>query len=250
LKEYPKVIEETIERLLLWDREIYLHQEANKYQRVQYKNQLKSLQIGEMFVIADYSVQETKNEGKVSILTLSVIQRKESQGNIINYHDFFFNRDNTTKSETVLARAWRKLFEELVIPTRLFIWSDRGRKNFINQDVLQMYQNISSFYELNINYSTFESKHGHSICDGHFGVAKTKVREDINQESSSLHWTKEFVMESFGKVKNTIVTFLDLDEGENFESITSIKLKNFDFRYFSFEPTKLKSHYFTPNIFF
>jgi len=241
LLEYPTVITETIERIKLWDLQLKLHINANKYQRNLYKRQLKKLKNREIMVIADYSVQETKNQGKVSILSFATIDSSKK----IKYFDYFFEK---CEGNNILGLAWEDLFTKIDVPTKLYLWSDRGRKDFVNKDVITMYKKIASYYEMTMIYSTFESKHGHSICDGHFGVGKKKIKRDINIESSSAQWTIEFVMKTFELTKNTQVLFIDSKNKKEIFADIQFSAPDFeisDCRCFYFSQEKFEYYNFT-----
>lgn len=107
---------------------------------------------------------------------------------------------------------------------------------------------MASSQRFELVYSTFESKHGHSICDGHFGVGKKKIRRDINNETSSRKWTVEFVVKTFGSIKNTIVhRFQSLEEhvfGQ--ESVNLPKRPISKQRCFHYKSGEMFFYHFTP----
>jgi len=134
---------------------------------------------------------------------------------IIEHFDYFQRqkkKEEETEDGVMLESAWKAFLDGIMKQKKIkkiYLWTDRGRKDFMNQEVLLMFKNIAAYYDITIVYSTFESKHGHSICDGHFGTGKKKVRKDINLQSGSKEWTIQFVMDCFAKTKNTTTFFFE-----------------------------------------
>ena len=249
--------EETKIKLKAFLKEIQLHQLAHIHQRKIHRRQISKMKITDLMVIVDYTKQETKSEGKLNILTFTIILKNpKTMDTEIHYYDYFFDLEmkgdeEETLPADVLACGWRSFFgwrnqQGSFFPKRLFVWSDRGGKDFMNHEVIEMYGRLSKFYNLKILYSTFEAKHGHSICDGHFGTGKKKLRREINFQSSSRVLTKEFVQYTFSTLHNTQVFNLTPSKGAlpALEINKQLPIKRS--RCFLFQNESQSAYHFTP----
>ena len=206
--------------------------------------------------VMDYAKQETRSQGKVNILTFSVVSKKSRKSDPdFQYFDYFFDSTKATDKDgdlsvDILASAWTAFLQQsekqgLPLPERLFVWSDRGSKDFMNEKVVYMFSKLSKFWNLHILYSTFEAKHGHSICDGHFGLAKKKLRRDINFESSSRAFTKDWVMEKFEQLSNTFLYQIHVHKGPRPVGITIKPFPVQVYRFFEYKDGRTLANTFT-----
>jgi hypothetical protein len=153
LTQNPLLIKEAILRIHLFLEELKLHKLSIKFQRSIYHSQLKNMTCDDLFAILDYTLHETRNEGKVATLTIAFVSRDKQ----IMYFDFFFKQNKEVDGAQILGIAWEYLFQYFRPKRRLYLWSDRGGKDFMNHKVMKMYQQLSYAYKLEIIYSTFES---------------------------------------------------------------------------------------------
>lgn len=120
----------------------------------------------------------------------------------------------------------------------------------MNYETMDFFQDMRKARHIPFIISTFESKHGHSLCDGHFGSGKSMVRRQIQEQSSSLCFTRSFVQEVFSKLKNTKVFEISLIESEKLtkkkeeRDLKEIKKQ----RCFDFRQEKLVAHHYTEDL--
>jgi hypothetical protein len=135
--------------------------------------------------------------------------------------------------------------------TLIHFWSDRGSADFMNKDVISYlsYLRKDGFLKnIPFIFHTFQSKHGHNLCDSHFGNGKKIVKIKINEEKSSSYLTFDFVVKCFQSLKNTScyinIPFAELDKEKFPKNITYEKgFRNI--KYFDFRQKELKMDYYS-----
>lgn len=260
-KEYFSIIEnqnlkkESLIRINSLKAEIDIHHRAIKIQNEIFKKQKKDLLNNECLILIDFSGQPTRKEGRAHILNFSIIKRGiQSHMEEINYMDFFFDQDYSAAS--TLASAWKIFFDkqETILgfkSKKIYIWTDRGGSDFINYEVLYFYQCLRKTCGVPMIISTFESLHGHSICDAHFGRGKRKIRHDINLEISSLRFTRAFVSECFSKLKNTTsYKIIPIIKKSKIDPKKEFAFKITEYRCFDFTNENLEKRKYTAEIMF
>lgn len=90
------------------------HAVAITLQRYSYKQQLIHLKKGDLFVIIDFSTENTRKEGNAHICDFTYIYVGKQSNDLETYHiDFFYNQ--TYSSPSILQSAW-----DIFLTTRLF----------------------------------------------------------------------------------------------------------------------------------
>jgi hypothetical protein len=182
--DQEKILQEGYLRLKEEKLEIEVHLETSKYQRYQYNKIKDNLSESEICMVLDWTLCETTVEKKVRILTFSVIRKR-----IIKYYDYFFqdnfegkdppkNKKRKPPKLKYLHTALKHLYQNYLKDekiTKIHFWSDRRSADFMNKKAIRylLYQRKDGFLKnIEFIYHTFESRHGHNICDGHFGCGK------------------------------------------------------------------------------
>jgi len=214
LKNSDSLLEETHDRLLVWQQELRVHKLGRILQQKSYHNQKSSLTENTALMTIDLSLTETKSEGKIWILNFSYITKNGPLFSI-NYHDFFCKPIIATSE--FLEQAFKIFLEEYLEekPELLYIWTDRGGADFMNDSTEKLFWELRKSTGIPLIHSTFWSKHGKSISDTHFGRGKTKAKKDLNLESSSKKLTFSFVQTAFSKLSNTTTHFINILETED-----------------------------------
>ena len=114
-----------------------VHKNGHIYQRKMYRRQIRKMTGNDRMVVMDYAKQETRSQGKVNIMTFSVVSKKSRKSDPdFQYSDYFFDSTKATDKDgdlrvDILASAWTAFLQQsekqgLPLPERLFVWSDRG----------------------------------------------------------------------------------------------------------------------------
>ena len=102
------------------------------------------------------------------------------------------------------------LFEEsdtVCNAEEILVWGDGGLKSKEN---LYFLSTLGATWQMKISVFSFPPYHGHSLCDGHFGVGKRRLRrafagqpiatiEDVENEFSDMRDTKTFILPEIKK---------------------------------------------------
>jgi hypothetical protein len=86
----------------------------------------------------------------------------------------------------------------------MILWSDGGLKT---KEILYYFSKAAASHQIHCQMNFFASYHGHSICDGHFGASKKRLRVKVG---AGVVENKEQIIEVFNSIKNTTAgTYLD-----------------------------------------
>ena len=86
------------------------------------------------------------------------------------------------------------------------------------KEILYYFSEISQSIRKPIELNYFAPYHGHSVCDGHFGVGKRSLRQVVGQ---GLVESEKQVIDTFSKLKNTIegITLNEIADKPNVTSL-------------------------------
>jgi hypothetical protein len=180
---------ETIERMINKKMDYEIHQMKNIYQRSIFHKQIKELGDRSMVAVLDWTLFETRKEKKGRLLTITCITKSKESDDIkdyeINYHDYFFQDHTVNVNDHLkppkmeyLHTAITDLYENVLKGKidKIDFWSDRGSADFMNTKTIDYFFNLKNtlFKDIEYTVNTYESKHGHNLCDGHFGKGNKK----------------------------------------------------------------------------
>lgn len=186
------------------------HRATVDFQSALYQQHKASLGDGTVMIVYDYSRFHETTEVKVHDLGFVVIT-----ATTIQYFDYFADAPHDYH---YTATAWEHLLEDSAAAQQarqLIVWSDGGLKSKEN---LFFLSNLARRKELDVQLFFFAPYHGHSLCDGHFGVGKQQLRrnngghviatiDDVESQFITLNNTKTFILSEITKHDMNVVPF-------------------------------------------
>lgn len=165
-----------------------------------YSSQIEQLPIGKIFLVFDYSTIHETATFKLKDLNFAAYWRDENRDLCHTFFDFWSTSSKdynfTVKAFfTLLEQAFFRQFNECII------WGDGGLKT---KEILFWFSKCADSFNLPIQMNYFAPHHGHSVCDGHFGVGKKILRIKVGV---GVVESQEQVRESFDSIKNTAKGF-------------------------------------------
>lgn len=165
------------------------HLETVKKQRSAYQQDLESIDPETLVIVYDYARLHEMTSEKHSVLCFC-IYRKEANAteHSHEYYDYFSRR---RQQSDYIKDALASLQIQGVFDNKktIKVWSDNGLKNygvfnawhslFPEQliDPNNVQQGSNQLQRIVVNF--YAPRHGHNVCDGHFGALKKKIRTDF-----------------------------------------------------------------------
>jgi hypothetical protein len=143
---------------------------------------------------SDCTVHETA-EFKLKDLNFTGYWR-DKNGNIIHkFFDFWteLSQDYKFTAEVFSLLLDRPFFSQF---SKMILWSDGELKT---KEILYYFSKAAASHQIHCQLNFFASYHGHSICDGHFGAGKKRLRVKVGAGVEN----KEQIIEVFNSIKNT-----------------------------------------------
>lgn len=176
-------------------------------QTYSYKKQKENLNTDELIIVYDFSTIHETALFKIRDLNITVIS-KNCEKNELEYYYFDYFSENA-KDYKYTFMAFYNLFstEDFIrSKKKIHLWSDGGLKTKEN---IYYPSILEDDFNLTMDVNFFAPYHGHSICDGHFGNGKKKIR---NQIATGVISRREEIYDTFKSLKNTKVQLLDIKD--------------------------------------
>lgn len=96
---------------------------------------------------------------------------------ILLLHNIIGKSGNESADNYFLQGVWQSAFRLGLFSSEIkniHIFHDKGSNELYNSSILYLYSSLASTYERNLFAHYFESCHGKSICDSHFGQTTKK----------------------------------------------------------------------------
>jgi hypothetical protein len=170
-----------------------------KQQSDLFKAQQRSLKPGEVIVLFDFTRFHETSSVKVHDLGIVKLTVNEDGDLDITYFDYIAEAPHKYHYTAHAMEDFMTNDADVKHAKRVIVWSDGGLRTKEN---LYLFSELQEELGVPIEVHIFAPGHGHSLCDGHFGVGKKAIRRRF---AGALVATVEDVRQEFSKLTNTTV---------------------------------------------
>ena len=185
------------------------HVHLYKHQFAEYKKQKNELNTDEILIVLDYTTIHETAIFKMKICGFCIYYKENEE---LKHYFIDFCCKNGKHNSNFTKCCWEKIYQVLLTKEinlkekkKLIVWSDGGLKGHDNVNTFNIF---SKEHNILLESNYFGPCHGHSVCDGHFGVSKKKIRLTFASDSTRI-LTPEDITNVIKELKNTTVIVLD-----------------------------------------
>ena len=173
------------------------HHKLVKERSESYKKDIEDCKGNEVVVVWDYSTIHETSVFKVKLLDFAICYN--GSWSYMDYlspskHTWHFSK--TALERLLIDNPWMKQLDQISF------WSDGALRT---KDNLNTFNQISAEFKIPFKVNFFAPHHGHSVCDGHFGVCKQKLRRTLG---TKLVEDAKQIAEIFQDIQNTTIIYI------------------------------------------